>query len=449
MKGTADMIFEKGLPANPDAERLVLGSIQLNGELYPDVAGVLVSKDFSLEKHRRIFARMRDLYERGEKIDRVTLANELQTQGQIESVDGFSYLASLDEGMPALANIDSYIRIVKEKSILRQGIFTCQGIIDQCANAQDGAEDILASATAVLERVRESGASSRAGWATAYDVARTNLDTLFPTHHTAGGIRTPWPRLTEMTSGFSPGDLVVVAGRPSMGKSVIGMQQALTTAQTGTAIAFVSLEMSKPSLVRRLISGIARVDAHRARSGFLDADERRRALEAAADLENLPLNIDDSGIHTPAGVSAAVRRLRARAKVGLVVIDHLQLMRVTGRAESRHGELGEIVHGFKRLAVQMECVVMILSQLNRTCEQERRRPTLADLKECGAIEEDADTVLFIHRPEMYKRDDPSLRGQAELIVAKQRNGPTGKIPLTFQHGYQIFEETGREVEENA
>ena len=211
-------------------------------------------------------------------------------------------------------------------------------------------------------------------------------------------------------------------------------------------MAYVSLEMSKPSLVRRLIAGIARVDAHRARSGYLDHDERRRALEAASDLGNLPLFIDDSGTHTPAAVGAALRKLRARASIGLVVVDHVQLMKTTGRAESRHGELGEIVHGFKRLAVQMECVVMVLSQLNRTCEQEKRRPNLSDLKECGAIEEDADTVLFIHRPEMYKRDDPSLRGVAELIVAKQRNGPTGKIPLTFQHGYQIFEETGREVE---
>jgi len=173
----------------------------------------------------------------------------------------------------------------------------------------------------------------------------------------------------------------------------------------------------------------------------------RRALEAAADLESLPLYIDDSGAHTPAAVSAAIRKLKAKANIGLIVVDHLQLMRVTGRAESRHGELGEIVHGFKRMAARMECVVMLLSQLNRTCEQEKRRPTLADLKECGAIEEDADCVEFIHRPEMYKRDDPSLRGLAELIIAKQRNGPTGKIPLTFQHAFQVFEEAARAGEE--
>lgn len=433
------------LPANLDAEQFVLGSIQLRDELYPDVAAVVGPEDFSLEKHRRIFARMRDLYDRGETIDRVTLSNELMKQGQLESVDGFSYLASLDEGMPALGNIDSYVRIVKNKSTLRRAIFTCQQISEQCFNAQDDAEDILNSAAALIERVKESGTSNRSGWASAYDVARTNLDALLPTRSTSAGMRTPWPRLTEMLAGYSPGDLVIVAGRPGMGKSVAAMQQGLTTAESGAAVAYVSLEMSKPSLVRRVIAGMARVDAHRARSGYLDADERRRALEAASDLENLPLYIDDSGIHTPAAVSAALRKLKAKANIGLIVVDHLQLMKVTGRAESRHGELGEIIHGFKRIAVQMECVVMVLSQLNRACEQEKRRPTLADLKECGAIEEDADTVLFIHREEMYKRNDASLRGQAELIVAKQRNGPTGKIPLTFQHAFQVFEEAGREA----
>jgi replicative DNA helicase len=312
--------------------------------------------------------------------------------------------------------------------------------MDQCLNAQDDAEDILTSATAVLDQVRENGSSSRSGWSTAYDVARTSLEALLPARGMAAGMRTPWPQLTDMLAGYSPGDLVIVAGRPSMGKSVAAMQQALMTAESGTAVAYLSLEMSKPQLVRRLICGIARVDAHRARSGYLDAEERRRALEAAADLEGLPLHIDHSGAHTPAAVSVVVRKLKAKAKIALIIVDHLQLMKVTGRVESRHGELGEIVHGFKRMAAQMECVVMLLSQLNRTCEQEKRQPRLADLKECGAIEEDADTVLLIHRPEMYKRNDPSLRGQAEFIVAKQRNGPTGKIDLVFRHAFQVFEE---------
>jgi replicative DNA helicase len=216
-----DLTFERGLPANVDAERFVLGSIQLDGEVYADVAGALDPEDFSLEKHRRIFARMKDLYDRGKKIDRVTLSNELQKHGQMESVDGFGYLVSLDEGLPAIRNLDSYIRIVKEKATLRQTITACQRITDRCFNAGDDAEDILTEATAVLDRVKESGASNRSGWASAYDVARTKLAALLPERGAAAGIRTPWPRLTEMTSGYSPGDLVIVAGRPGMGKSVL------------------------------------------------------------------------------------------------------------------------------------------------------------------------------------------------------------------------------------
>ncbi len=247
-----------------------------------------------------------------------------------------------------------------------------------------------------------------------------------------------------MTSGLNPGDLVIVAGRPGMGKSVIGMQQGYSTASHGTGVAFISLEMTKESLVRRLVAGISRVDAHKARSGYLTGDERRRMLEAASDIETVPLYIDDSRAHTPAAVAAALRKLKGKTDVGMVIVDHLQLMKLTGRAESRHHELSEICHGFKRLAGEMDCVVMLLSQLNRACEQERRRPTLSDLKESGSIEEDADLVLFVHRPEMFKRDDASLRGAAEFIVAKQRNGPTGKLPMRFLHGYQVFEEEATE-----
>lgn len=278
------------------------------------------------------------------------------------------------------------------------------------------------------------------------DILRQGVDAVLFPSRSGSGIKTPWPRLSEMTSGWQPGDLVIVAGRPGMGKSVIGMQQGYVTACQGIGVAYISLEMSSQSLVRRLTAGISRVDAHRARSGYLNQYEHRQMLEAAADLETVPLYIDESRAHTPSAVTAALRKLKTKTNVGLVIVDHLQLMKCAGRAESRHHELSEICHGFKRLAGQMECVFMLLSQLNRSCEQERRRPTLSDLKESGSIEEDADAVLFIHRPEMYKRDDPALGGLAELIVAKQRNGPIGKVPLTFLHGYQVFEEATNATE---
>jgi replicative DNA helicase len=440
---------EPVLPCNLDAERYVLGSILLNGERYTTIAGALDNQDFSLEKHKRIFARIAELYQRGENIDRVTLANELARQGQLESVDGLSYLVSLDEGLPEIPNLDSYIRIVKDKALLRTLMFECQKIIRQCALGSESAPELLEMAASVVETVRAKDRSSEAAWETPGAILRQGVEAvLFPAQSSVG-LKTPWPRLTEMTCGWKPGDLIVVGGRTSMGKSVVAMQQALTSASQGLGVAYFSLEMSKVALVRRLIAGISRVDAHRARSGALNEAERGRMLEAAADLDELPLFIDQSRAHTPAAVSIALRKLRAKHPVDLVVIDHLQLMKVSGRAESRHQELSEICHGFKRLAGEMNCSVVLLSQLSRVCEVEKRRPKLSDLKESGSIEEDADTVIFIHRPEMYKRDDPSLRGQAELIVAKQREGPIGKLAMTFLHGFQIFEESTGEVEEDA
>lgn len=436
-----------GLPANLHAERLLLGSILLNGDRYADVAANLPVHDFSLEKHRRIHARMAELYERGEAVDRVTLADELTKRGQLESVDGLSYLISLDEGLPEIVNLESYVRIVKDKALLRETMFACQKIIDQCALASEPSTEILETGAAVLESVRNKAEDKRGQWVTAAELLGRNVDSvLFPARGSIG-LKTPWPRLTEMTSGWSPADLVIVAGRPSMGKSVIAMQQALTTAGQGVGVAYFSLEMSKESLVRRLIAGISRVDAHRARSRCINTDERRRMLEAAADLQGLPLFIDDSQAHTPIAVTTALRRLKTRTAVGLIIVDHLQLMKVTGRAESRHQELSDICHGFKRLAGQMQCVVMLLSQLNRSCEQDRRLPNLSDLRESGSIEEDADVVAFIHRPEMYRRDDPSLRGKADLIVAKQRNVPTGKLAMTFLSQYQQFQELAAVTEE--
>jgi replicative DNA helicase len=441
-------VFERGLPANADAERYVLGSILLNDDRYSDVFSILAAEDFSLEKHRRIFSRIKDLYDRGENIDRVTVADELNRHGQLDSVDGLSYLISLDDGLPEIANLDSYVRIVKEKSLLRRTIFGRQKIIDQCLLASEPSTEILEAGATLLDRLQTAGETKNRQWFTPGEVLLERVDAvLFPGQSNAVGLQTPWPRLTEMTSGWNPGELVIAAGRPGMGKSVIGLQQAHKTASQGVGVAYVSLEMSKESLVRRLIAGISRIDSHRARFGFLSSEERRRMLETAADLDSLPLYIDDSRAHTPTALSAALRKLKSRAPLGLVVIDHLQLMKVTGRAESRHHELSEICHGLKRLALQMQCAVMVLSQLNRSCELENRSPVLSDLKESGSIEEDADVVLFVHRPEMYRRDDPSLRGQAQFIVAKQRTGPTGRLAMTFLHGFQVFEQATADAED--
>jgi replicative DNA helicase len=437
-----------GLPKNLDAERYVLGSILLNDDRFGDVANAVAPDDFSLLKHQRIFARMGELHQRGERIDRVTLAEELTKHDQLGSVDGVSYLVSLDDGLPEIVNLDSYVRIVKEKALLRETMFVCQNVLNRCALASEASSDVIDLAVGILEQVRSKAGKANGHWRTAGEVLQDGLDSiLFPASGSTG-IKTPWPRLTEMTGGWASGDLAIIAGRPSMGKSVIALQQAYTSACLGIGVAYISLEMSKEALVRRLVASVSRVDSHRARSGFLNSEDRRRMLAAATELQTLPLFLDESLGHTPVAVSAALRKLRAKTPIGLVIVDHLQLMKITGRAESRHSELSEICHGFKRMASQMGCVVMLLSQLNRSCEQERRLPNLSDLKECGSIEEDADAVVFIHRPEMYRRDDVSLRGKAELIVAKQRNGPTGKLAMTFLSGCQRFEEASAAVEKD-
>ena len=336
---------------------------------------------------------------------------------------------------------------MKEKALLRETMFACENTMNRCALASEPSSEILETAAGILEQVRSKGVKD-GHWCTAGEVLQHGLDEILFPPAGSTGIRTPWPRLTEMTGGWAPGDLAIIAGRPSMGKSVIALQQAYTSSRLGIGVAYISLEMSKESLVRRLVASVSRVDAHRARSGFLNAEDRRRMIAAATELQTLPLFLDESSGHTPVAVGAGLRKLRAKTQIGLVIVDHLQLMKVTGRAESRHSELSEICHGFKRLAAQMECVVMLLSQLNRSCEQERRLPNLSDLKECGSIEEDADAVVFIHRPKMYRRDDASLRGKAELIVAKQRNGPTGKLAMTFLSGCQRFEEASGAVEKD-
>jgi replicative DNA helicase len=441
-----DLALENGLPANLDAERLVLGSILLEDTNLETVALAIEADDFSLEKHRRIFQRMQDLRARGERIDRITVVNELKNRGQLEA-DGISYLCSLDEGMPKLANLDGYVRIVQEKSTLRRVIFAAEKFKNRCLLAGSDSGEILADAEAILAKLGEKR-QAHGQWLNPGQVIEGagGLNEFFAPTRGGSGLATPWPSLTAPLCGLQRGDLVLVAGRPSMGKSIVGMQVAHGAAKAGHGAAFFSLEMTKESLVRRLVSSIGLVDAQRLRSGTLNAEERLRATRAASEIADLPLWIDDTRARTVPAVTSALRKLIAKNAVRLVVIDHLQLMKCTGRAESRHQELSEISHSLKHLAAEFDLTVVLCSQLNRECEREKRRPQLADLKETGSLEEDADVVLFIHRPEQFNRQDESLRGFAEFIIGKQRNGPTGKRNMRFQHEYQRFVEGTGQLE---
>jgi replicative DNA helicase len=438
-----DTTFDKGLPANLDAERYVLGSILLDGSQFVQIAAILDADDFSLEKHRRIFLRMTDLQARGENIDRVTVAEELMRNGQLESCDGLSYLVSLDDGLPQIHNLDSYARIVKDKSLLRRLIFASQSLINRSMAGEEEAQEILASAEDVLLRLGES--KSRVGLSTPGEIIdefQGGLNAFLDPGRRIHGLSTGFRRFDELTGGLHPGELIIVAGRPSMGKTALALNIAQHVAgKLKHTVAIFSLEMSKEALLTRLLCAGARVDSHKFRLGYLDHEERRRLQAAASELVEAPLYIDDTSGSNLMDMHAKLRRLKAERPVGLVVLDYLQLMSGRGRFDNRVQEISALSRGLKLLAKELGVPMLVLSQLSRAPEMRPgdHRPQLSDLRESGSIEQDADVVAFIFREELYKPEREDLQGQAELLLAKQRNGPTGKIQLVFLHHLTKFE----------
>ena len=448
-----DLTFERGLPANVDAERFVLGSILLNQDTYFQVAGAVEPEDFSLEKHRRIFARMKDLYDRGEKIDRVTLANELMKQGQIESVDGFSYLVSLDEGLPALSNLDSYVRIVKDKATLRKLIFSAQKVIDRCLIGEEEPDEILAGAEESLLKLGEARSGEKLeSPATVIGKFPGGVNAFLDPSQRVSGLSTGFAKFDEMTGGLHGGELLILAARPSMGKTALALniaQHVATHPQMRKPVAVFSLEMSSASLLTRLLCSAARVDQHKFRAGYLNADERRKLQVALADLTDSPLFLDDTAGVNLMDIHSKLRRMQAEHGLSLVVIDYLQLMSSRGRSENRNQEVSAISRGLKLMAKDLDVPFLVLSQLSRAAETRigDHKPQLSDLRDSGSIEQDADLVAFIFREEVYKRDREDLRGLADLIVAKQRNGPIGNVPLRFLGQFTRFENRAEDLPE--
>ena len=451
MAAAPDIALEKGLPANLDAERFVLGAVLMDDALYVQVAGALEASDFSLEKHRRIFLRMGELYERSERIDRVTVANELLKQNQLESVDGVSYLVSLDEGLPVLSNLESYIRIVKDKSVLRRIIFTSQALIDRCLLAEDEPDQILASAEENLLKLGDSRtADSLIDTKKIIEEYEGGLNTFLDPSKRIKGLGTGFTKFDEKTGGLHEGELIILAARPSMGKTALALNIAHHVARADKTVAFFSLEMSKESLLTRLLCSSGRVDQQKFRAGYLNEDERRRLSKAASELVRLPLFMDDTSAAHLMDVHAKLRRLKAERELGLVVIDYLQLMSGRGRFENRNQEVSTLSRGLKLLAKDLRVPMLVLSQLSRAPEtrQGDHRPQLSDLRESGSIEQDADLVAFVFREEVYKRDNEELRGLAEIIIAKQRNGPIGTVNLMFLHEYTKFENRTNDLGED-
>ena len=435
------------MPVNIEAEMFVLGTVLLDDATFAQVAGVLEEGDFSTEKHRRIFSCMQKLHERGERIEYLTLGNELVKFKWLENVGGIAYLAELTEGMPRLASIESYVRIVKNKSVLRKLIHTAQGIVASCLQESREVDEILAdSETAVMKVGNDLLRSGLESPKESIEGYPGGLEAFLDPTKRPQGLSTPFYEFNEMTNGLRGGQLIVLAARPAMGKTAMAMNIATHVAkprvdEPGRTVAVFSLEMSREALLTRVLCSEAEVNQVSFRQGRLGAQAKAKMARALGEIIQSKLFIDDTANLNIIELAAKCRRLQSEHGLGLVVVDYLQLLGSKGRVESRVQEISTFSRGLKLLAKDLDVPVLALSQLSRGPESSGRkdaRPRLSDLRDSGSIEQDADVVCFIYREEVYKPLDKSLDGVAELIIGKQRNGPTGKVNLVFLKKFARF-----------
>ena len=453
MSAIPDLTLDSGLPANVDAEKTILGAILLDNAAHSEAAEKLESDDFSLDSHRRIFLRMSELMDAQHAVDIVTLANELTRYKEVDAVGGVAYLASLTEGLPRRPVIEEYIRIVKDKSLLRKLMAICSMAIARAADQGESALDVLGAAESQLMEVTEKGLTH--GFQSLHQIVEHSfgsIDNLYKQSREVTGLATSFTEFDRMTSGLQKGELIIIAARPSMGKTALAINIAQNAAiKSGAKVAVFSLEMSKESLLRRMLATQAWVDQRKLQTGFLGREDHDKLEKALGQLVDSQLFIDDTAGISLAEMRAKARRLKQNAGgLDLIVVDYLQLMSATvpssGRKnyENRTQEVSAISRGLKALAKELDVPVMALSQLSRASERrgEDKRPLLSDLRESGSIEQDADVVAFIHREAYYKRDEEMSetdKARSEIIVAKQRNGPTGTVYLSFLSRFTRFE----------
>jgi len=438
MADTATAVPERTLPHNLEAEKSVLGAILIHNDAFNHAAELIDSRDFFRDAHRRIFDKMVTLSERNEAIDLVTLKEELRRSGELDEVGGPAYIASLADGVPRSANVEHYARIVKEKATLRNLIHSANRILADAYQAEEDADLILDGAEKAIFEIAED--RIREGFVPLRDLVQSSFATIEKLQQHKGlvtGVPTGFVDLDEMTSGLQPSDLVLVAARPSMGKTsfVLNIAQHIGT-QTEMTVGFFSLEMSKEQLFMRMLTSEARIDAHRFRSGYLNEKDYGRLSHALGTLAEARVFIDDTASIGVLEMRAKARRLQAEHALHLLIIDYIQLMQGRGRFESRQQELASISRSLKGLAKELKIPIVALSQLSRAPEtRSDHRPQLSDLRESGALEQDADLVMFIFREEQYRSEDgqpnQEAEGVAEIIVGKQRNGPTGVVKLAF------------------
>lgn len=439
-------------PYSPEAEESVLGGMLIDGNAVTRAVEMLNDSMFYREAHRRIFRAMTRLFERGGVVDVITVSEDLKKSGDLESAGGLDYLSRLLDTVPTAANIEHHARIVLGKAVLRRLVEATHEIVRNVHEpGHRTVEQILDRAEELIFRVSES--RGRVGFVWIKEVlwpVFEQIERLQDSGTDIPGLETGFRELDRMTTGLQPGDLAIVAARPAMGKTswVLNVAQSVAI-ERRIPVAIFSLEMSKEQLVQRFLCAEGRVDAQRLRRGKLVHDEYQRLARAAGLLNAAPIWIDDSATANVLETKAKARRLKAEANLGLVVIDYIQLMSGSRRTDSRVHEVSEISRGLKAMARELEVPVIALSQLSRAPEQRPdRRPQLSDLRESGSIEQDADLVLFLYRPEYYQgatdKDGNSVEGKAELIVAKQRNGPTGMVDLYFHKAYTRFDSVSRD-----
>ncbi len=441
---------QRGLPSNAEAERSLLGAILLDNTLYTEAATALKPDDFFLDAHRRIYSRILELSDASRPIDLVTLSEELSRRKELEAVGGVAYLSSLTDGAPRRTSIEHYVRIVRDKSLMRGVIRAANTIMQSALDQADSAADVLDRAEAEIFSLSEN--RNTQDLVSVSQVAMEsfggNLDKLYERGRRITGLETHYTDLDELTSGLQRKELIIVAARPSMGKTAFALNIAENCAvRDNKAVAIFSLEMGREALLHRMLCSQSRVDSHKLRTGFLGKEDMTKLRDGLEALMPAAIYIDDTPGVSITEVRAKSRRLKQReGRLDLIVVDYLQLMSGTApgarRYENRTQEVSAISRGLKAIAKELDVPMLAVSQLSRAPEtrgSKDNEPKLSDLRESGAIEQDADVVMFLYRPDYYDRNDPDIENKAKLIIAKQRNGPTDTVQLAFLKSYTRFE----------
>jgi replicative DNA helicase len=433
-------------PHSVEAEQAVLGGLMLDNAAWERIADRLREEDFYRQDHRLIFRAISELSNADQPFDAVTLSEWLQSREQLEAAGGLAYLATLARDTPTAANVRAYADIVRERSVLRQLIRAGGELADAAFRPEGrGADELIEFAERQVFEIAESRGRLKQNFVQISDLlskAVDRLDMLMHSNNPVTGLATGLDKFDEMTAGLQPGDLIIIAGRPSMGKTALALNIAEFCAcrpENAVPTAIFSMEMSGEQLAMRLISSLGRINQQKLRTGQLDQADWQRVTSAISIMSKAPMYIDDSGALTPTELRARGRRLKRDHKIGLMVVDYLQLMTVPGTRENRATEISEICRSLKALARELDIPVIALSQLNRKVDDRpERRPIMSDLRESGSIEQDADVIVFLYRDEIYDKDSPN-KGMAEIIIGKQRNGPIGTVTATYLGPYTRFE----------